>query len=300
MEPPSASQLALTDIHHPAPIREPQDFKSAIENRFTALEDGSLEDSYLSFSGVTPQLFEYIESRRNALGAKRVRFTYFADIETLIVKVPSEAHEKAHAIIGHEIFLRLRGHMAVDGDEVVPVQSTTFHGSGGSSKEADSAYKNLNVRSQVASWPVWVVEGGMSESKERLRGDASWWINHSNGEVQLVILSGSVPVKGPSRSRLGFLSEDLPLLPPGHVPARVALSRHFGPGKGTTRSRWIFQPIPQFIMALLPLFSSSVSLLAVLRTCPAKVMWCSPGKNYCDWEGPYGAALFRFSLIPGT
>jgi hypothetical protein len=188
MESPSSAQLALTDIYLPSPLREPQVFKSVIENRFTALRDGSVEDSYLSFNGVTPQLFEYIESRRNSLGAKRVRFTYFADIETLIVKVPSEAHEKAHAIIGHEIFLRLRGHMAVDGDEVVPVQSTTFHGSGGSSKEADSAYKNLNVRSHVASWPVWVVEGGMSESIERLRGDASWWINHSNGDVQLVLL----------------------------------------------------------------------------------------------------------------
>ncbi|GFG04730.1 hypothetical protein IFM61392_03469 [Aspergillus lentulus] len=188
MESPSSAQLALTDIYPPAPIGEPEDFKSAIENRFTALEDGSIEDSYLSFSDVTTQLFEYIDSRRDTLGAKRVRFTYFADIETLIVKVHSEAHERAHAIIGHEIFLRLRGHMAVDGDEVVPVQSTTFYGSEGSSKEADSAYKNLNVRSQVASWPVWVVEGGMSESSERLRADASWWINHSNGDVELAIL----------------------------------------------------------------------------------------------------------------
>ncbi|GIK02121.1 hypothetical protein Aspvir_006164 [Aspergillus viridinutans] len=187
MESPFSAQLALTDIYPPAPIGDPQDFKSAIENRSTALRDGSIEDSYLSFGGVTPQLFESIESRRDTLGAKRARFTYFADIETL-VKVPSEPHERGHAIIGHEISRRLRTHMAVNFEEVVPVQSTTYHGRGGSSKEADSAYKNLNVRSQVASWPLWVVEGGMSESLERLRGDASWWINHSNGDVQLAIL----------------------------------------------------------------------------------------------------------------
>ncbi|RLL95452.1 hypothetical protein CFD26_105007 [Aspergillus turcosus] len=40
------------------------------------------------------------------------------------LEVPSELHQRAHAIIGHEIFLRLRTHMAVDDDDVVPVQST--------------------------------------------------------------------------------------------------------------------------------------------------------------------------------
>jgi hypothetical protein len=185
---PPSTQLALTDIYPRTRIRNPRDFKSAIDSRRAALEDGSIEDSYLSLSGVTPQLFESIESRRDTLGANRVRFTYFADIETLIVKVPSEPHERGQAIIGHEIFYRLRAHMAVAGDEVIPVQSTTYHGMGGSSKEGDSAYKNLTIRSQAASWPLWVVEGAVSESFERLRGDASWWINHSNGEVRLVML----------------------------------------------------------------------------------------------------------------
>ncbi|RHZ67743.1 uncharacterized protein CDV56_109314 [Aspergillus thermomutatus] len=185
---PSSAQLALTDIYPPTPIPKPQDFKTAIENKSKALRDGSDEDSYLSFSGVTPQRFEYIESHRDALGAKRARFSYFADIETLIVKVPSEPHEKAHAGIGSEIMLRLRMNMRIARDEVFPVQSTTYHGRGGSSKEADSSYKNLRVRSRVGSWPLWVVEGGMSGSIQRLRGDASWWIDHSGGEVKLVLL----------------------------------------------------------------------------------------------------------------
>ncbi|GFG03616.1 hypothetical protein IFM5058_01519 [Aspergillus udagawae] len=185
---PPSTQLALTDIYPRTSIGNSRDFKSAIDNRRAALEDGSIEDSYLSFSGVTAQLFESIESRRDTLGANRVRFTYFPDIETLIVKVPSEPHERGHAVIGHEIFLRLRMLMGVDGDEVTPIQQTKYHGMGGSSKEADSAYKNVIIRSQAASWPLWVIEGGVSESLERLRGDASWWINHSNGEVRLVIL----------------------------------------------------------------------------------------------------------------
>jgi hypothetical protein len=273
MESPSSAQLALTDIYLPSLLREPQVFKSVIENRFTALRDGSVEDSYLSFNGVTPQLFEYIESRRNSLGAKRVRFTYFADIETLIVKVPSEAHEKAHAIIGHEIFLRLRGHMAVDGDEVVPVQSTTFHGNGGSSKEADSAYKNLNVRSHVASWPVWVVEGGMSESIERLRGDASWWINHSNGDVQLVLLVWICPSRRTIKVETWVPERKPPSAAPGPRSGARGATPTLWARKGDDEVEMEFSANTQLITALLPLFSSSVSLLAVLRTCPAKVMW---------------------------
>jgi hypothetical protein len=68
------------------------------------------------------------------------------------MKVPSKLHERAHAVIGHEIFLCLITDMAVDHREVVPVQSSKYHGNRRSSKESDSAYKNQNVRPQDPSW----------------------------------------------------------------------------------------------------------------------------------------------------
>ncbi|KAF7118525.1 hypothetical protein CNMCM5793_008055 [Aspergillus hiratsukae] len=185
---PSSAQLALTDFYPPTPLPKLPGFKRAIDNKYKAFEDGSDEDSYLSFSGVTPQSFEYIDSHREELGAKRARFTYFADIETLIVKVSSHPHGEAQAALGHEIYYLLRAQMGIGMDEVMPIGSTTCYGKQGSSKEGDSEYRNNNLRPQLGSWPSWVVEGRMSDSMQRLCADASWWINHSDGEVKLVVL----------------------------------------------------------------------------------------------------------------
>ena len=78
--------------------------------------------------------------------------------------------------------------MGIAFDEVVGTAATKRQGKGNTIKEPDSSFKNLRLRSQVGDWPHWVIEGGMSESLQRLRADASWWINHSEGEVLLVIL----------------------------------------------------------------------------------------------------------------
>lgn len=144
-----------------------------IKNKIKALEDGSDEDSYLSFGGVTPERFQYIESNRDALEATRVRFTYFADIETLVVKVPSEPHEGAHAGIANEIRDILRINSRVSRAEVWPIGSTRYRGNS-SSKEGDSGYRNNNLRPQAGAWPHWVVKAGMLESLDRLHADASW------------------------------------------------------------------------------------------------------------------------------
>ncbi|RHZ72337.1 hypothetical protein CDV55_103249 [Aspergillus turcosus] len=188
MENPSSAQLALTGIYPPTPLQRPSDLKTAIENKKEALKDGSDEDSYLSFSGVTPERFQYIESHRDSLEATRVRFTYFADIETLIVKVPSEPHEGSHLGIANEIRDILRMNSRVSRAEVWAIGSTRYRGNS-SSKESDSGYRNNNLRPQAGAWPHWVIEAGMTESLERLHTDASWWINNSNGEVRLVILA---------------------------------------------------------------------------------------------------------------
>ncbi|KAG2001031.1 hypothetical protein GB937_010573 [Aspergillus fischeri] len=60
LSPPSAQLAPLTDVYP-----RTRDFKSAIDNGYAALSDESIDNSYLSFSGVTPQLFESIESRRD-------------------------------------------------------------------------------------------------------------------------------------------------------------------------------------------------------------------------------------------
>lgn len=184
--PPSA-ELALMRTHPRTSLRSSDQFRSAIDDRYKALEDGTIEESYISFSDVTPDTFQSLNSRRHELGASKVRLTYFPDIETLIVKVPSLLHERAAAVFGHQIHRRLTTGM-VHNREAVPVGSATYRGQRDSSKEADAAYQNQIVRPQDSQWPIFIIEAGMSESLDRLHSDVSWWIKHSDGKVRLVIL----------------------------------------------------------------------------------------------------------------
>ncbi|PYI03596.1 hypothetical protein BO78DRAFT_409776 [Aspergillus sclerotiicarbonarius CBS 121057] len=223
----SSDQTEITGLYSPIPIPKLPNFKALIEKKFKDLANGTDEDSYLAFSGVTTTRFQYIESHRRSLRAQHVRFTYLPDAETLILKVPCEPHEKAHAAMGYMIRDQLRINMGVAFDEVIPIQSTTYHGKGNTSKEADSSYKNLQLRSQVGDWPNWVIEGGMAESIQRLRGDASWWINHSRGEVQLVILVWIRPSRRTIKIETWVPAQ--PLLSPGpHTRARAASPRLLG------------------------------------------------------------------------
>jgi hypothetical protein len=127
-----------------------------------------------------------IEARREALG--HVLFTYFGDIETLIIKLPSEAHERAHLTLGGKITLQALAVMQLHELEFMPVGSTTYRGRNISSKESDSCWKNVRIRSTTGAWPTLVIEAGMSESLLRLRSDAKWWIEHSARQVNIVIL----------------------------------------------------------------------------------------------------------------
>ena len=58
---------------------------------------------------------------------------------------------------------------------------TRFSGIG-SEKEADTSLKPAS-RTPGTGWPTVVFECGVSESLERLRVDARWWLENSKGEV---------------------------------------------------------------------------------------------------------------------
>ncbi|RAK98779.1 uncharacterized protein BO80DRAFT_321372, partial [Aspergillus ibericus CBS 121593] len=212
----------IRDMYTPLPIPRRSAFKSLLDKKFEDLKHGIDEDSYLAFSGVTRSRFQDLETHRDSLGAQHVRLTYFPDIETLILKVPSEPHEKAHMAVGNAIRDQLRINMGVAFQEVMMIQSTKYYGRGETIKESDTSCKNVRLRSRVGDWPNWVIEGGMAASIQRLRGDASWWINHSRGEVQLVILVWIRP------SRKTIMIEtwvpERSILPPGpRTRARAAI-----------------------------------------------------------------------------
>ncbi|KAL1966956.1 hypothetical protein VTN77DRAFT_3700 [Rasamsonia byssochlamydoides] len=141
---------------------------------------------HLAFSHITSELFEKIEKKRADLW-RGVRFTYFADVETLIIKLPTEAHESAHVTFGQSIY-RVVVLMGLGLDEFWGLGATKYVGQAASAKESDSSWKNKRIRPNKGDWPTLVIEAGMSESLPRLRSDARWWIEHSNGRVNIVLL----------------------------------------------------------------------------------------------------------------
>ena len=60
-----------------------------------------------------------------------------------------------------------------------------------SSEKADSAFQP-QARMGVKSWPTLVIESRLSESLARLRVDARWWIDNSEGKAKIVV---AIPIQ---------------------------------------------------------------------------------------------------------
>lgn len=147
---------------------------------------GTTEMQFLAFDRVTREDLAKIDASRTSIG-RHTRMTYFADIDLLIVKLmPSVKHEAAHRCFSEDFVYKVRV-MGVPRNELYPLGAGRFEGRN-SSKEADSAYKPLPVRSAENGWPTIVFESGLSESLGRLRTDAEWWLIESGGQVKIAVL----------------------------------------------------------------------------------------------------------------
>lgn len=178
----SSSDLALTGVYPPSSYVGFQDLKTQVLSKCERLvREG--KDQYVRLKLVRESDFEKIEARREELG--HVRFTYFPDIETLIVKIPSKAHEKAHVIMGMILWREIE-RMDIDFDEFEGLGATRYTGPTRSSKEGDGSWVNSLIRPD--GYPFLVIEAGVSESLNQLCRDAAWWVANSRGQVQLVIL----------------------------------------------------------------------------------------------------------------
>ncbi|GES58586.1 hypothetical protein ATEIFO6365_0004073700 [Aspergillus terreus] len=165
---PSA-KLALTELYPPSAFTGFEGLQKVVKSNIGRLDKGG-EDQYISLKH---------------LGAK-VLFTYFPDIETLIIKVPARQHERAHRLLDQLVASKLTS-MNVGFLEFMPDGSATYTGPTQSQKEGDSVRTNTQLRPQ-GGWPHFVIEAGVSESMPRLRADAAWWFSNSSGDVKLVLL----------------------------------------------------------------------------------------------------------------
>ncbi|KAE8356763.1 hypothetical protein BDV28DRAFT_163777 [Aspergillus coremiiformis] len=181
---PSSSELALTGQYPPTTYRNLRDIARAIAATRERLATQDVSQ-YLSFKHVSPADFKDIDTHRSQLGA--VRFTYYPDINTLLIKVPTRAHEVVHRNFDRKISSQFDA-MNIDIDQFLSLGATRYVGPTASEKEADSSFTNPVFRPRDSDWPTLVIESGVSESMPRLRQDAAWWMANSRGQVQIVLL----------------------------------------------------------------------------------------------------------------
>lgn len=173
---PTTPSFDLPMVNHP--FTNLKEFQRIIAEK-NATIDESDEGQYLTFNKVSPETFQKIETSRRE-GDTGIRFTYFANVEVLIVKVVTNAHEKAHRSLGTRITMKSLSDMNMGFDEFMDHGAAKYNGPN-SSKEGDSVYINQRVRPEADDWPSLVIESGK-------RADARWWIQNSNGKVNIVII----------------------------------------------------------------------------------------------------------------
>jgi len=162
------------------------DMRKIVNGLSKALQLGTTDAQYLAFERVTRDDLAKIDASRTSIG-RHTRMTYYADIDLLIVKLmPSAKHEGAHRSLSDDFVHMVRA-MGVPRSGLYSLGATRFEGHN-SSKEPDSAYKPLPMRSRESDWPTIGFESGLSESLGRLRIDAEWWLIESGGQVKIAVL----------------------------------------------------------------------------------------------------------------
>ncbi|RFU30518.1 hypothetical protein B7463_g5816, partial [Scytalidium lignicola] len=182
---PTSKQLAAIEQYSPSTFTGLEDLNRLVQIHYDRLQNKDFTAQYLSVKGVSPRVFDLIESRRHVFGVG-VRFTYFTDISTLIIKVVTEIHERAHLNLAEEV-VHLRRNMNLQRAECQPLGTSRYAGTNGSN-EGDSTFRNRLIRPNDGDWPSLVIEAGYSESLPKLRKDVEWWIGTSAGQVKIVIL----------------------------------------------------------------------------------------------------------------
>lgn len=83
-----SSQIALIEEYPPAEYKGTKALKRAVAAKKQKLDNKGSQDQYLSFHNITSKEFARIEEHRVDLG-RGAAFSYFGDIETLIIKLPT-------------------------------------------------------------------------------------------------------------------------------------------------------------------------------------------------------------------
>ncbi|KAK2776101.1 hypothetical protein FQN52_003833 [Onygenales sp. PD_12] len=134
---------------------------------------------YVIFTDISPK--EASDNDENFPG----RVDYSPPLQMLILTIPSLPHEEAA-----RLFDQIIGQKAV---EMKVRRLLSFRGATDSEtrnrkKEADTSYAPRELPpGRTAKWPTVAVEVGFSETSEKLKSDAAFWLNGSSGDVLTAI-----------------------------------------------------------------------------------------------------------------
>lgn len=163
-----------------------------MDSRYRQLTYDGLKNRYLSFDHISPDQFESLNRQRYDLLGKGAAFTYLTNIETLIIKLPTEATESAHLSLSQRIMIKTVMEMQIEFNEFRDLGAMAYKGVN-SFKEGDSSFRNFRVRHNKGDWPNFVIEAGFTETLPLLRSEARWWIENSAGKVSIVLLISLQP-----------------------------------------------------------------------------------------------------------
>lgn len=134
-------------------------------------------------------MFSHIDERtfQRFYGSGLNLHSYLPQPQLLIAKMENQAHAQANGAFVAEMVVKLT-EMGMSISETLEIMS------GGVTKGRDK-YKNPDHKFFPTSlpegrdpkWPSMVIEVGHTESAARLRRDAGWWINASDGDVKLAL-----------------------------------------------------------------------------------------------------------------
>src|SRR5437773_8962742 len=100
--------------------------------------------------------------------------------------MPSKAHEHAHAVLFHEVMLKIWA-MGLSDDVAIDAAADFWNVQRTFRKQGDSTLRPNPPRG-IDDPPTLVIEAGVLESLRQLQMDAKNWLIHSSGEVKIVIL----------------------------------------------------------------------------------------------------------------
>ncbi|KAL5361700.1 hypothetical protein BJX96DRAFT_176479 [Aspergillus floccosus] len=182
----SAFSTLFYFFQQPRKIRQCQTTIDFIKAKGSQFRNGDDSAQYLVVTNITPESVKELERIRSGeRNLPRMKLTYFAGENTLIIKLAGKVHEQLSRLF-HDNFHRICA------DYGITLFMLKAHGGGNCEmprdvqKEPDESY-SPDTRSRE-DFPSFVVEIGASESLDHLRLDARLWLSNTNGWTCLVLL----------------------------------------------------------------------------------------------------------------